>query len=297
MASNELKTVVEMLRGIVANPKATVQDQRASFETSMGMMPPPPNTKVTPVTADGVAAEWVEAPSARASHAILYLHGGGYVIGSPRTHRALAGKLSETAKARVLVIDYRMAPENPFPAAVDDAVKAYKWLLAQGISASNLAISGDSAGGGLTLATSVALRDGGVALPKALAMLSPWTDLTGNSETMTTRADKDPMVQKTGLMGMAALYLNGKDAKTPLASPLFADLRGLPPMLVQVGDHETLLDDSRTLEKNAKAAGVDVTLEVWDEMIHVWQLFHPILPEGVKALERIGEYLRGKWGG
>ncbi len=295
MAGNELKAVVDMIRGIVANPNATIQEQRASFEASMGMMPTPPNTKVTPVKVDGIPAEWVEASGARADHAILYLHGGGYVIGSPVTHRSLAGKLSETSKARVLVIDYRMAPENPFPAAVEDAVKAWRWLLAQGLSASKLAISGDSAGGGLTLAASVALRDAKVALPKAVAMLSPWTDLTGNSETMTTRADKDPMVQKAGLMAMGALYLNGKDAKTPLASPLFADLRGLPPMLIQVGDHETLLDDSRTLEKNAKAAGVDVTLEVWDEMIHVWQLFHPVLPEGVKALERIGEYLRGKW--
>ena len=296
MAGNELKMVVDMIRGIVANPNATIQEQRASFEASMGMMPTPPNTKVTPVKVDGIASEWVDAPTARADHAILYLHGGGYVIGSPVTHRSLAGKLSETSKARVLVIDYRMAPENPFPAAVDDAVKAWRWLLAQGLSPAKLAISGDSAGGGLTLATLVALRDADVALPKAVAMLSPWTDLTGNSETMTTRAEKDPMVQKAGLMAMGALYLNGKDAKTPLASPLFADLRGLPSMLIQVGDHETLLDDSRTLDKNAKAAGVDVTLEVWDEMIHVWQLFHPMLPEGVKALERIGEYLRGKWG-
>jgi len=296
MAGNELKAVVDMIRGIVANPSATIQEQRASFEASMGMMPTPPNTRVTPVKVDGIPAEWVEAPNARADHAILYLHGGGYVIGSPVTHRSLAGKLSETSKARVLVIDYRMAPENPFPAAVDDAVKAWRWLLAQGLSPAKLAISGDSAGGGLTLATLVALRDANVALPKAVAMLSPWTDLTGNSETMTTRAAQDPMVQKAGLLAMAALYLNGKDAKTPLASPLFADLRGLPPMLIQVGDHETLLDDSRTLEKNAKAAGVDVTLEVWDEMIHVWHLFHPMLPEGVKALERIGEYLNGKWG-
>ncbi|MDO9460834.1 MAG: alpha/beta hydrolase [Alphaproteobacteria bacterium] len=295
MAGNELKAVVEMIRGIVANPNATIQEQRASFENSMGMMPTPPNTKVTPVKVDGIPAEWVESPSARADHAILYLHGGGYVIGSPVTHRSLAGKLSETSKARVLVIDYRMAPENPFPAAVDDAVKAYRWLLAQGVSPAKLAISGDSAGGGLTLATLVALRDAKVALPKAVAMLSPWTDLTGDSQTMVSRAEKDPMVQKPGLMAMGALYLNGKDAKTPLASPLFADLRALPPMLIQVGDHETLLDDSRTLEKNAKAAGVDVTLEVWDEMIHVWHLFHPVLPEGVKALERIGGYLNEKW--
>ncbi len=296
MAGNEIKAVVEMIRGIVANPNATVPEMRASFEASMGMMPVGPGTKVTPLKVDGIAAEWVEAPTARADHAILYLHGGGYVIGSPVTHRSLAGKLSETARARVLVIDYRMAPEAPFPAAVDDAVKAYRWLLAQGLSPAKLAISGDSAGGGLTLATLVALRDKDVALPKAAALLSPWTDLTGNSETMTSRAKLDPMVQKEGLMGMAAMYLNGKDAKTPLASPLFADLRGLPPLLIQVGDHETLLDDSRTLEKNAKAAGVDVTLEVWDEMIHVWQLFHPMLPEGVKALEHIGGYLNGKWG-
>jgi epsilon-lactone hydrolase len=295
MASKELTSVIDMLKANPLNPTATLPELRAWFEGSMGQMPTVPNTKVTPVTVDGIKSEWVDAPGARTDHAILYLHGGGYVIGSPATHRSLASKLSEASKARVLVIDYRMAPEAPFPAAVEDGFKAYRWLLAQGFAAGKLAISGDSAGGGLTLATAVALRDADVALPKAIAMLSPWTDMTGTSETMTSRAKLDPMVQKEGLVGMAGMYLSGKDPKTPGASPLFADLRGLPPMLIQVGDHEVLLDDSRTLETKAKAAGVEVTLEVWDEMIHVWHLFHPMLPEGVKALEGIGGYLNKKW--
>ncbi len=295
MASKEMASVLEMLKANPLNPSASLPELRGWFEGSMGQMPTVPNTKVTPVTVDGIKSEWVDAPGVRADHAILYLHGGGYVIGSCATHRSLASKLSETSKARVLVIDYRMAPEALYPAAVEDGVKAYRWLLAQGFAPAKLAISGDSAGGGLTLATAVALRDADVALPKALAMLSPWTDMTGTSETMTSRAKLDPMVQKEGLVGMAGMYLGGKDAKTPGASPLFADMHGLPSMLIQVGDHEVLLDDSRSLEKKAKAAGVDVTLEVWDEMIHVWHLFHPLLPEGVKALEGIGGYLNKKW--
>ncbi|HCO91361.1 MAG TPA: alpha/beta hydrolase, partial [Alphaproteobacteria bacterium] len=205
-------------------------------------------------------------------------------------------KLSQTSRAKLLVIDYRLAPETAFPGAVEDAVKAYRWLLSQGYAPEKLAISGDSAGGGLSVATLVSLRDAGLPLPKTAALLSPWSDLTGESETMTTRAEQDPMVQKDMLLMMAGLYLNGADPKTPLASPLFADLQNLPPMLVQVGDHETLLNDSLTLAERAKSAGVDVTLEVWDEMIHVWQLFYQMLPEGTQALDRIGEYLVEKWG-
>lgn len=295
MAGPEIKTVVEMLRSAPKNPNATVPEMRASFESSMSQMPLPANTKTTPVKIGGVGAEWVDSPKARPDHAILYLHGGGYVMGSPATHRSLAGKLSETSQARVLVLDYRMAPEAPFPAAVDDAVAAYRWLLDQGFAPAKLAVSGDSGGGGLALATMVSLRDKDVALPKAAALFSPWVDMTGTSETITSRASVDPMVQKEGLLAMAGLYLNGQDNKSPLASPLFADLRGLPPMLIHVGDHETLLDDSRALDKRAKAAGVDSTLVVWEEMIHVWQLFYPMLPEGAQSLEGMGEYLRGKW--
>lgn len=295
MAGPEIKQVVEMLAAAPRDENATVEERRAGMEASVGAFPVPEGTKVDKVEVDGVPSEWVVAPNARDDHAVLYLHGGGYVIGSPATHRAMAAKLSDAAKAKILVIDYRMAPEVPFPGAVEDGVKAYRWLLSQGYAPEKLAISGDSAGGGLSVATLVSLRDGGVPLPKTAALLSPWTDLTGESETMTTRADVDPMVQKDMLLQMAGLYLNGADAKTPLASPLFADLRGLPPLLIQVGDHETLLDDSRSLDTRAREAGIDTTLEVWDEMIHVWQLFYQMVPEGAQALERIGEYLNQKW--
>lgn len=296
MASAELAQLRDMFAAMPRDENATIEERRAGMEASVGIFPIPEGTEVTSVTVDDVASEWVVSPQARDDHAILYLHGGGYVIGSPATHRAMAAKLSQSARAKLLVIDYRLAPETAFPGAVEDAVKAYRWLLSQGYAPEKLAISGDSAGGGLSVATLVSLRDAGLPLPKTAALLSPWTDLTGESETMTTRAEQDPMVQKDMLLMMAGLYLDGADPKTPLASPLFADLQNLPPMLIQVGDHETLLNDSLSLAERAKTAGVDVTLEVWDEMIHVWQLFYQMLPEGTQALDRIGEYLVEKWG-
>ncbi|HVN63094.1 MAG TPA: alpha/beta hydrolase, partial [Candidatus Binataceae bacterium] len=210
------------------------------------------------------------------------------------THRALAGRISRASAARVLLIDYRLAPENPFPAAVEDAVAGYKWLLAQGQKPARLAIAGDSAGGGLTVAALVAIRDAKLPLPAAGVCLSPWVDLEGVGETMTSNDATDPMVHKEPLVDMAKLYLGGKDPRTPLAAPLYADLAGLPPMLIQVGGAETLLDDSRRIAERARKAGVNVTLEPWDDMIHVWQMFAPILDEGQKAIERIGEFVRTK---
>ncbi|HEX4210552.1 MAG TPA: alpha/beta hydrolase, partial [Candidatus Binataceae bacterium] len=193
---------------------------------------------------------------------------------------------------RVLGIDYRLAPEHPFPAAVEDAVAAYRWLLAQGLQPSRIAVAGDSAGGGLTIATLVAIRDAKLAVPAAGVCLSPWVDMEGIGESMTSKASVDPVVQKQGLLGMAQAYLGGKDPRTPLAAPLYADLKGLPPLLIQVGEAETLLDDSKRLADRAKAAGVKVTLEPWKEMIHVWHLFAPFLPEGQEAIDGIGKYLR-----
>ena len=240
----------------------------------------------------GWRREWVTAAGTEAERTILYLHGGGYVIGSPATHRGLAERLSKAAAARVLVIDYRLAPENPFPAAVEDAATAYRWLLASGTEAGKIAVAGDSAGGGLTAATLVALREAGDALPAAGVCISPWVDMEGIGESMTARAGLDPMVQKEGLLGMAGLYLQGADPRSPLAAPLYANLDGLPPLLVQVGTSETLYDDATRLADRAKAASVDVTLEPWDEMIHVWHLFAEALPEGQKAIDRIGEFVR-----
>jgi len=244
------------------------------------------------VSAGGVKSEWITAPGTDAGRAILYLHGGGYVIGSINTHRSLAGRLSRAAKARVLVIDYRLAPEHPHPAAVDDAVAAYRWMLQQGLQPSRIAVSGDSAGGGLTAASLVAIRDAKLPMPAAGAPISPWVDMEGIGDSMTSKAAVDPMVQKAGLLNMAKAYLGGKDPRTPLAAPLYADLSGLPPLLIQVGTAETLLDDASRLAERAKKAGVKVTYEPWENMIHVWHLFAPMLDEGKQAIDRVGEFIR-----
>ena len=278
-----------------AGGRPGVVERRADFEAFVASFGVSDDVTSQPVNAGGVPSELVSTPGADSTRALLYLHGGGYVIGSPATHRELAGRLSRATGSRVLVIDYRLAPENPFPAAVEDATAAYRWLLEQGLDPARLAIAGDSAGGGLTIAALVALRDEGAALPAAGVCLSPWVDLEGLGESMTARAKLDPMVGREGLLGSAASYLAGADARTPLAAPLYADLTGLPPLLVQVGTSETLYDDSTRLADRARAVGVSVTLEPWQDMIHVWPLFAPALPEGQQAIERIGEYLRARW--
>ena len=218
----------------------------------------------------------------------------GAVIGSMRGYRAILARLSRASECRVLGIEYRLAPENPFPAAVDDSVAAYRWLLAQGYDPRKIALAGDSAGGGLVVAVLVALRYSGEPMPAAGVCMSAWLDLAGTGESMTTKAEEDPIVQKEMLDFMAQLYLGDRDRKTPLASPLYADLRGLPPLLIQVGSAETLLDDSTRLAERARAAGVEVDLQVWDDMIHVWPLFAPVLPEGQQAIEQIGDFIRQK---
>jgi len=296
MPSPELQTVIDLMRGMpVLPPEAPWADHRAALENLTHFAPPVADVACTPVDAGGVPAEWVAASVARGDRAVLYLHGGGYCVGSINTHRHLAGDVSRAAGARVLLIDYRLAPEHPFPAAVDDAVRAYRFLLDAGISPRHGAIAGDSAGGGLTVAALLALRDADVPLPAAGVCLSPWLDLTQSGASMDGKAAVDPMVQRDRLQRLADAYLAGADPKTPLASPLFANLTGLPPLLIQVGTAETLLDDSTRLAERARAAGVPVTLEAWDDMIHVWQAFASLLPEGGQAIERIGAFLRQRW--
>jgi len=281
-----------MLKAQPIAGRPTVQETRANFEQMAGMFPVAADIKCEPVSAGGVKAEWVTAPGADAGRAVLYLHGGGYVIGSINTHRDLAGRISRAAKARVLLIDYRLAPEHPFPAAVEDSVAAYRWMLGQGLKASRIAVAGDSAGGGLTVATLVAIRDAKLTNPGAGVCLSPWVDLEGVGDSMKSKAAVDPMVQKEALLEMAKHYLAGKDARSPLAAPLYADLAGLPPLLIQVGTAETLLDDSTRIAERARKAGVKVTLEPWENMIHVFQVFAPMLDEGQEAIDKIGEFVR-----
>ena len=292
MPSKELQAIVDLLTSRERPENPTIEDSRAGYLKLMQYVGGETEAEIIKVDADGVPAEWVAAPNASEDSAILYLHGGGYVIGSIDTHRELAARISKSTGSRVLIIDYRLAPENPFPAAVEDAANAYRWLLAQGISPAHMAIAGDSAGGGLTVAALVSLRDSGDPLPACAVCLSPWVDLEGIGESMTSRADVDPMVGREGLIGMANLYLNGADPRTPLAAPLYADLTGLPPTLIHVGTWETLLSDSVRLAEKAESAGVDVTLEQWEEMIHVWHGFASILPEGQQAIDRIGEFVR-----
>lgn len=289
MASEQLQVVKHLLAGVDLS-SGSLEERRALLD-SFGQ-PAPDGTTVTSVDAGGVPAEWVVAPEAEGGRVVLYVHGGGYCMGSLGSHRMLVSRLSTEARARVLNVDYRLAPEHPFPAAVDDALAAYRWLLGQGVDADRIAISGDSAGGGLTLATLLALKDAGDPLPAAAVPISPWTDLEGTGESMRTRAAVDLMVQTDRLKEIADLYANGADLRQPRLSPLYGDYAGLPPMLIHVGDAEVLLDDAVRVADRAKAAGVDVTLEVWDEMPHVWHSFTGLLPEADQAIERIGEWLR-----
>ncbi len=294
MTTAQLDSLVTLLRSRPAPENPTVAEVRARFEKMGEFLGGAPDGKCEKVDAGGVPAEWVTAPGCDPTRAVLHLHGGGYVIGSINTHRRLAYDISAASGARVLVIDYRLAPEHPFPAAVDDAAKAWRWLLQQGFTTSRLAIAGDSAGGGLALATLVNLRDQKLGLPACAVVISPWVDLEGVGTSITARAAQDPMVQKDGLLWMAGLYLNGKDAKTPLAAPLHADLKGLPPILVQVGTAETLLDDATRIAEKLHAAGVDVRLAVWPNMLHVFPLFAPILSEGRDGCLEVGGFIRSK---
>ncbi|MBV8957830.1 MAG: alpha/beta hydrolase [Actinobacteria bacterium] len=292
MASDELVSVIEILRAQPVADGVTVEEMRSGMEALIGNAPLPEGASIEDVDVDGVPGAWVTADGAADDKVVLYLHGGGYAIGSIKTHRALAANISKAVGVRVLLIDYRLAPEHPHPAAVDDAVTAWKWLLAQGLAPANMAISGDSAGGGLTFATLLALRDQGLPLPACAVPISPWVEMEAISDSHTTRAEVDPMVHSDGLKRMADWYLNGIDVKTPLAAPLHADLRGLPPIFVQVGDAEVLLDDATRIVEKAKAAGVDATCEVIPDGIHVLHAFAPLVPEANDAIDRLAAFMR-----
>jgi monoterpene epsilon-lactone hydrolase len=248
---------------------------------------------VTPVAAGSVSAAWVASPNARAGSAVLYFHGGGFQVGSTKSHRELMACISATAGSRVLGIDYRLAPEDRFPAALQDALEAYRWMLEQDLRAEDIAVAGDSAGAGLALSMMLSLRDSGRPLPAAAVLMSAWTDLTASGASYESRAALDPIHRKPMILAMARNYLGTDiDPRDPSASPLFGDLRGLPPMLIQVGDHETVLSDSTMFADKARASGVQVELEVWEDMIHVFQQFPADLVEAREAIESIGAFLK-----
>ncbi|MBV9553999.1 MAG: alpha/beta hydrolase [Alphaproteobacteria bacterium] len=249
------------------------------------------DVKVEKVSANGVAAEWTSTPGAAHDAAILYAHGGGYLFGSLDSHRHMVAELGRPANCVALAMNYRLAPEHPFPAPVEDSVAAYRFLLAQGFKPERIAIAGDSAGGGLVVAAMVAIREAGLAQPGCGWCLSPWIDMEALGGSMESRAAADPMVQKAGILDIARVYLAGADPRSPLAAPLYADLAGLAPLLIQVGAAETLLDDAIRLAQRAGAADVRVDLQVWPEMVHVWPLFWPELDAGKRALDAAGAFI------
>ena len=289
---------IDAIRRILeANPRpAGLHERRQRLDALGEQYPLPTDVRVETADADGVAAEWTAAPGAESERVILYLHGGGYTAGSLKSHRHMVAQAGREAKARTMALEYRLAPEHPFPAAVEDAVAGYRFLLSRGFSPNRIAVAGDSAGGGLTVALLVSLRDAGLPLPACAWCISPWVDLEGTGASMTAKATVDPMVQQGYLIELAEAYLDGVNPRTPLAAPLYADLKGLPPMLIQVGSAETLLDDAVRLAGAAGSADVRVRLEVWPDMIHVWQLFYQQVAAGRRALAEAGAFIRSNWG-
>ncbi len=292
MASAELQGLIDELRANPIDAEASAEDLRAWYAATESFE----GTTATPVDAGGVPAEWVVAADANPDQRLLYLHGGGYLMGGIDSHREFAGRLSAASAAALLLIDYRLAPENPYPAAVEDAIAALEWMGANGPQGPSRAaatfVAGDSAGGGLALTALIRARETGVRMPDAAVTISAWNDLACTAPSMQTRADVDPMVTEAVLQRMTREYMQGGDPKQPWASPLFADLTGLPPLLMQVGDAEVLLDDTTRAAEKARAAGVDVTVEVFPEMPHIFQTFAAILPEAGPAIDKIGEYLK-----
>ena len=298
MPSQELKRAIDLQQSLLSEFGAaqTPEEFRAIYRRFLGQFPVPPGVRFESVDAGGVPAEWMVPSGASAQRTLLYLHGGGYLVGGARDYRDTVSRIAGAAQARALTIDYRLAPEHPHPAAVEDAVTAYRWLLANGTDPARIVLAGDSAGGGLSVATLVSLRDQGMRLPAAAVCICPWVDMEMAGASMDGNAESDPLVKRDVVTGMATAYLAGQDPRTPLASPLHADLKGLPPLLIQVGSAETLLDDARRLADRARAAGVDVTYEAWPDMVHVWHLFGSFLPEAQQAIQRIGDFTRQRTG-
>lgn len=290
--SSELDQVLDMIRKRAGEVKVTVDDDRLSYERIMSSLPMDDDIATERVGAGGVPAEWIEAPNVSQNRIVLYLHGGGYAFGSMRTHRVMLAHISRAAACRVLGLDYRLAPENPFPAPIEDTVAAYRWLLSNGAKPENIVLGGDSAGGGLVVSALVALRYLGEPLPAAAVCISAWGDMEATGRSYTSNAEVDPSVSRDRILKIGKVYMADKDPRAPLASPIYADLHGLPPLLFQVGSIETLLDDTNTLAENAKEAGVKVDVEIWDDMPHVWHQYAPILPEARDAISSIGEFVR-----
>jgi acetyl esterase/lipase len=292
MASPEYRAFQERMAAMpVPPPPANIQELRDRIDANMGQLPLADGTTAREIDTNGVRSILCERADGTDDPMLVYFHGGGYRIASALAYRAYGSNLAKACRARVLLVDYRLAPENPFPAAVDDAVAAYRWVLDQGVPPARVVIAGDSAGGGLTAALLLASRARSLPPPAGGVCLSPWVDLTNTAASYETRAEVDKLFSRAAATEAAGLYLAGADPTDPLASPVFGDWRGLPPLLILVGDAEVLLDDAARLALVAREAGGDVEHVVYPDMPHVWQLNYPAFPEAVEAVERIGAFI------
>lgn len=285
--------ITELRAIIAARPRVSeIAQMRIDLDARGKAFGLPPDVSVQPVTANNVKAEWTSTPDADPSCAILYLHGGGYVIGSLDSHRHLVAEVGRASGVRALAIDYRLAPEHPFPAPVEDAVAAYRYLLDSGLKPNHVAFAGDSAGGGLVVGALLAIRDADLPLPSCGWCISPWVDMEALGLSFTDRSTADPTVQKATILMMSEWYLQGADPRHPQAAPIYGDLNGLPPLLIQVGASETLLDNSVALARKAGAADVVVQLQIWPEMIHIWHIYFPMLSAARRAIASGGTFVR-----
>ncbi len=290
MSSGEIDAIRELLR---SKPRpAGFAERRERLDAIGSTSPPAGDIRLEPIDTNGIAAEWSLAPGSDPSKVLLFFHGGGYCSGSIVSHRGMVTEAGRAARARTLAVGYRLAPEHPFPAAIEDARSAYRFLLDQGIAPSKIVIGGDSAGGGLTLALMTSVRDAREPLPACAWLVSPWVDLQMTGASLADKAVTDPLISKSYLEELASAYLAGADPAHPLVSPLNADLAGLPPLLVQVGSAETLLDDAVRIARRAGAADVRVNLEIWPHMIHAWHLWAAQLQEGRAAISAAGGFIR-----
>lgn len=291
MASKQFEQFYQTLITKVPKGDLTMAQIRIGFEKMMADYPAAPDIRKDPVSIGKLSAFWIHAPNASKDKAVLFFHGGSYSAGSTLSHQDMVGRISRASGAYVLGIDYRLAPEHPFPSGVEDAVYAYQWMLKEGFKPSQIALAGSSAGGGLAFALLLSLKQMKLPLPSCGVFISPWVDLALTGRTLKTNVGQDILLPQR-LQSAAEIYLNGKDPKTPLASPLYADLSSLPPLLLHAGSRELLLDEIERIAAKAQEAKTPVTLDVFEGMFHCWHLFSAKIPEGQQAIDKIGEFIR-----
>ncbi len=301
MPSPESQQLRAIFLALKNQPPQPLDVQRRNLDEmaermSGGTVQLPAGMQAETVATAGIVADWLIPADAAPDRAMLYLHGGAYTLGSRRSHRSLVANLAQASAMRALLPEYRLAPEHPYPAAVDDATAVYRWMLTQGIPSRGIVVAGDSAGGGLTLALLLALRDAGDPLPAAAVLLSPWTDLAGTGKSAVERADRDPWLSGAGLAAAGQVYAGAHDVREPLISPVYADLHGLPPLLIQVGSDEVLYDDASRVVEKVRATGGAVDFVEWDGMWHVFQSLGDFLPEARDAIAQIGAFARVQTG-